>query len=87
MTSIFCSCNYVDNNCSTKFLFELVFEFFIPGDHYLMFFCCVLIETSVDVAVGIVVGFLLLVVAVVGTLLSVVFVRKKYLEHHSRQQA
>ena len=39
-----------------------------------------------NVAIGIVVGVILLVVAVVGTVLTYFFVKKKLFEHRTRQQ-
>ena len=43
--------------------------------------------TSVEVAIGVVVSVVLLVLLVVGTVLTVMIVRRKMSEHKDRQQA
>lgn len=43
--------------------------------------------TSVEVAIGVVVSVVLLILLVVGTVLTVMIVRRKMSEHKERQQA
>ena len=64
----------------------------------LLSFCCLLYSiyfplfpnnaagTSVEVAIGVVVSAVLLVLLVVGTVLTVMIIRKKMGEHEDRQQ-